>query len=369
MSTEHHMLSHILESGAALQRTLRASEDALQGLATHVRERECARVVLSGMGSSYTAARVAQPAFDELVREATHVLPCTELRHHAALLDERTLVVILSRSGERQHALDALNIAEQSGALTVAVTGVPGSSLARAATRNLLTAEGEEISFCNTKSVTATIGLLISLAIALSNRGTRDLAALRAALHEMPDVIDHGLEEASRQMPSLGELLHLDRLIVAGSGGNAGVAHELSLVLQESALVMTQWMDTGNVLHAPLTPLGRDWLVALMVTPDDAELSSDALRLVKAYGARTLGLVAADVSLEPSPDHVLPVPATPERLLWPLVYLPVLQLLTYHWTVARGFSPDTPERSQFLLAAVAPTSNGEPDERQPRAAM
>lgn len=364
-STDHpyHMRSYILENGAALDRTLRQSEASLQAVAAEAHARGCARIVLSGVGSSYTAASAAKLAFDDLVREPTYVIPTTELRYHGALLDEQTLVVVLSRSGERRRVLDGLSVAEESGAFTVAVTGAADSLMAQIAARTVLTAEGPEISFTKTKSVTAGIGVFLSLALALSNRDIDDLTGLRAALGRLPAAIDQTLDRAAPDVERLAGRLGCDRVIIAGTGPNAGVAMELALTLQESALVAAQWSDTGNLLHGPLCPLDENWLVALLVTPDDLQLSADTFRVVQALGARTLAVAPSDMTIEPAPDDTLRLTELPERILWPLLYLPILQLLTYHWTVARGLNPDSPSGSELMLNAMLPPGRAEPEAR------
>ena len=360
-SSPYHMLSYILENGAALERTLRGSEGELEGVAAQARARGLSRIVLSGVGSSYTAACAAKLAFDELVPEPTYVIPSTELRYHRALLDERTLVVVLSRSGERRRVLDGLGVAEESGAFTIAVTGAADSLMAQMAARSVVTAEGPEISFTKTKSVTAGIGVFLSLALALGSRANGDIVGLRNSLYALPALIDGALESAAPEVEALVEEFNFDRFIIAGTGPNAGTAMEMALTLQESALITTLWADTGNLLHGPLCPLDENWLVGLMVTADDLELSSDTFRVVQALGARTLAVLPPDVMPDPAPDHVLPVPSPRERIFWPLLYLPILQLLTYHWTVSRGLNPDAPAGSEVMLDAMLPPGRAEPE--------
>ena len=252
--------------------------------------------------------------------------------------------------------LDGLSVAEESGAFTVAVTGAADSLMAQIAARTVLTAEGPEISFTKTKSVTAGIGVFLSLALALSNRDIDDLTGLRAALGRLPAAIDQTLDRAAPDVERLAGRLGCDEVIIAGTGPNAGVAMELALTLQESALVAAQWSDTGNLLHGPLCPLDENWLVALLVTPDDLQLSADTFRVVQALGARTLAVAPSDMTIEPAPDDTLRLTELPERILWPLLYLPILQLLTYHWTVARGLNPDSPSGSELM-----PTRCSRPD--------
>jgi fructoselysine-6-P-deglycase FrlB-like protein len=356
------MLSYIKENGSALDRTLRQAQPSLDELAAEAYERDCKRVVLSGVGSSYTAAWAAKYAFDNLVGLPTYVLPSTELSYYPALFAPETLAVVLSRSGERRFVIDALDYAQKAGAFTVAVTGAAGSLMAQSAARVILTSEGPEASFPKTKSVTAGIGTFLGLALALMGKANERADQFRASLALAPTLIDQAVEMASDPVRVVTEtLLQCNRVIVAGTGGNSGAAMEMEVKLQESALVTTQWMDTGNLFHGPLCLLDDTWLVILLVTKEDAPLSSEAFRLVKSLGGRTLGLIPSGVRLETEPDYAIHLPTSPDRYVEALVYLPVLQLLAYHWTVAQGLDPDAPPGSDVILGALLPEGRLEPE--------
>jgi glucosamine--fructose-6-phosphate aminotransferase (isomerizing) len=319
-------------------------------------------VVLSGLGSSYTAALAARPAFDALVDIPTYVLPATEMSLNTSLLGPDALVVVLSRSGERKFVIDACRTAQQTGALTIAVTGAGDSLMARSAARVILTSEGPESSFPKTKSVTAGIGVFLALALALAE-DHQGAEGLRDALRLMGGLIGHTLQTTSSSVEGAVEaFLGCDRVIVAGTGGNTGAAMEIQIKLQESALVTTEGMDTGNLLHGPSCILDRNWLVALLVTADDAELSSETFQLVKAMEGRTLGIVPRDVVLDVQPDYSIQLPEPPHRLLEALCYLPVLQLLVYHWTIRKGLDPDSPPGKSVILNAIVPEGRKETDD-------
>lgn len=358
----YKMLSYIMENGPALQRSLFQAQQSINEIAMEARRRSCKRVVLSGLGSSYTAALAARPAFDALVDIPTYVLPSTEVASNTSLLGSDALVVVLSRSGERKFVIDACRTAQQTGALTIAVTGAGGSLMAQTATRVILTSEGPESSFPKTKSVIAGIGVFLALALALAE-DHEDAEGLRETLEMMPGLIGDTLQATASQVQEAVEhFLGCDRVIVAGTGGNAGAAMEMQIKLQESALVTTEGMDTGNLLHGPSCILDRNWLVTLLVTAEDAELASETFQLVKAMQGRTLGIVPHDVTLEVLPDVSIRLPEPPHRLLEALCYLPVLQLLVYHWTVRKGLDPDSPPGKSVILGAIVPAGRKETDD-------
>jgi glucosamine--fructose-6-phosphate aminotransferase (isomerizing) len=356
------MLSYVLENGSALERTIERSEPELRQVALEARARGCTRVVLSGVGSSYTAAWATKIAFDTLVDLPAYVLPTNELAYYPELVNDRALVVILSRSGERKRVIEGMRVADERNAFTVAVTGAPESLMAQLAARTVLTGEGPEASFPKTKSVTCGIGVFLSLALALSLH-EQEAATLRRELAVIPAAIDASLAAVAAEIEALSlRIGACDRLTVAGTAGNAGVAMEVALMFQESASLTTQWADTGNLFHGPLCPLDERWLVALMVAPEDAELVAETVGLVRAFSARSLVLAPPTVATAQfGADYLLPVADPGRRIFWPLLYLPVLQLLGYYWTVARGLDPDSPRGSDIILKALVPAGRQEPE--------
>ena len=357
-----YMHKYIFENGRALARTLAQSQDGIDEVARKAAERGCKRIVLSGFGSSYTAAWAAKPAFDRFVEIPTFVLPANELGYYPELVDEDALVAILSRSGERKWIIEGMRVAEQQKAFTVAITGAANSLMAQRAARTALTAEGPEISFPKTKSVTSGIGLFLSLALAISTRP--EAQSMRERLDDIPTVIDTTLAEVAERTEQLARQFgEHDRVIVGGTGGNTGIAMEFALTLQEAALVTTEWCDTGNLFHGPLCALDHRWLVVLMVTADDSEISSDTLDLVRSLGGKTLGVISSNSLLTVDPDDSLFVPEASDRIFSPLINLPVLQLLTYHWAVSRGVNPDAPPGSDRIIRALVPAGREEPEAR------
>ena len=300
----HKMFSYIMESGASLERTLSQATPAIREVADEARRRGCRRLVLTGVGSSYTAAVAAKPAFDNLVDIPAYVIPATELSYYPSLFNPETLVLLLSRSGERRLLVDALATAQSSGAFTVLLTGNGDSLMAQQATRVIVTAEGPEASFPKTKSVTAGIGVFLALALQLVGPPSDESVRVATALERSPALVNDALEMTVPVIEALGaKFSSCDRVIVSGTAGNTGVAMEMQVKLEESALVATQWMDTGNLLHGPLCLLDDNWLVIFLITERDLALSSDAMLLVRSLRGKALPLSRL-ICLMPSPQTI-----------------------------------------------------------------
>lgn len=364
--SSYHMIEYIHESPAALRRTLSENEAAVQSVVGQVRRDKLERIVVVGIGSSYTAAMIAAPVFRYHCALPVHILPATELWHYnRRLVDERTLVVVVSRSGERGWVVEALKDSIGRGAFGIAMTGVADSLLAQNARQVLLTQEGPEITFPKTKSVTSCAGLLMRLALALSPPGDEEATGRLEALLASPGGIKRVIDSLE---PSIRELVPKIRdqepVVVIGTGSNYGVALEMAVKLQETACVATQCDDTGNLLHGPLGAMTDRWLLISQVTAYDLAFNKQLLEVAGKFGARRLCIIEPGLELNGLTDEALTLPDRVDPLLAGLMYLPVLQMLTYYWALARDLNPDAPAAMRAILDAILPEGREEPELRQ-----
>ena len=362
----YHMIEYIREGPQALRRTLESNEAGIQSLIEEVRRRGIQRLVVSGVGSSFTAALMAAPIFRYHSSLPVHILPSTAHGYYASrLIDERSLVVVVSRSGERDWVVNALKEAVERGAYGVAMTGVADSLLAQQGQVTLLTQEGPEITFPKTKSVVTCAGLLMRLGLALASPDDEEalerLKTLRALPAKMEKTIGKAEPEIRSLMPSL---VPHKVVVVGGTGSNYGVAMEAAVKLQETAYVPTLADDTGNVFHGPLGPVDRDWLIIPLVTAMDLRLSKQLLQLAGRFGAHRMAVVEPGLDLEGLADFSVTIPERADPLLAALLFLPPMQLLTYYWTVARGMNPDEPSVMRDMLDAMLPPGREEPELRR-----
>lgn len=368
MTEKYHMIDYIHEGGEALRRTLEDNEEAVQSIIARVNEDGIERVIIAGIGSSHTAAMMAAPLFRYHSRPATHVIPATEVGHYASrLVDQKTLVVVVSRSGERSWVVNALRDVIARGAFGVAMTGVGDSLLAQSGKLVLLTGEGPEITFPKTKSVIACAGLLMRLALALADPDDREAAERLTTLRAMPQVIQRCVEQLEPQVQALIPVIQRHEVaLIGGTGSNYGVALEAAVKIQEAAYVTCLSDDTGNLLHGPLGPLSAKWLVVALVSAYDLQLSKEFLRLVGQLGAHRLSIIEPGLDLDGESDYTLTLPERVDSLLAALTFLPPIQLLTYYWTLANGRDPDSPDVMNILLKAFLPPGREEPDTQRAR---
>lgn len=364
METQYLMIGYIHENGAALNRTLEDNEASVRELAEWARSRTLERIILTGIGSSWTAIVAARLAYEKLVDIPTVALPATELPYYGQeLVNERTLPIVVSRSGERGYVVSALQRMAGLGAETVAMTGVADSLLAQEADRALITGEGPEITYPKTKSVISCMGLLIRLALELSSHPAKN--KLLEELKKCPQYIEETVAQTEPAVKAVvDEAKGLDKMVIAATGANIGAAEEGALKIQETAFLTTRAQDTGNLLHGYLCDFSEGWLITLLISEKDLRLSKETLRVLKALGARTLCITDPDLELDGLADHQIALPLTVSMIFEPLLFLPPLQLMTYYWTVTKGLNPDAPSTMRTVLDAILPPGREEPEFRK-----
>lgn len=363
MTHSYHMLDYIHQSPDALKRTLSSNEVKIERIASQVQERKIQRIIISGVGSSYTAGMIAAPVFMRVCALPTFLLPSTEIAaYQPGLIDSNTLIIAVSRSGERGWVVDSFNEAVRQGAMGVAITGNSEGLLAQNAPNLLVTSEGPEVSFPKTKSVITHAGMLVRLALALADPKDPAAATILKAFYAMPAQIEDILQACTPQVQGLmTELKKYRTMMLAGTLGNFGVALEGSLKMQEASGLVVVSNETGNMLHGSWGTITPDWLVALLVTGYDQTLAEINLRLAGKLGAKRLAIVEAGLDLGSLADYEITLPCKPERFLAGLAFLPPIQLLTYYWAVANGLDPDSPANESAVLKAMLPEGRQEPE--------
>ncbi len=305
-------------------------------------------VFLVGCGSAYHACMAARYGLERWVRLPVEVEIASELRARDPVLDDATLLVAVSQSGETMDTLQALQAAARRGARTLAVTNVVGSSLSRDADGVLYTRAGQEVGVAATKTFLAQLVALDLLALRMAG----DHAMLAAEEEERLIAVVGGLPELVRAALERGDEIESVAEKLSGSkdffflGRHVGypVALEGALKLKEIAYLRAEGFAAGELKHGPIALIRPGSIVVGVATrnPLWPKMMSNVAE-VKARGA-TVVLVAEDGDLETQEqaDHVLGVPAVAEPLFSPVVDAIPLQLLAYWLSRLAGHDVDRP---------------------------
>jgi len=363
MQLKYHMLDYIYESGTALEKTFHKNEDQLFQTARLMSDKGIEKLILTGLGSSYTAALMAHPLIQSHSPIPSLVVPSTDLDFYLEnFIGANTAVITISRSGERGWAVDGSKKCKDKGAMTIAVTGVENSLLAKNASIQWITQEGPEASFPKTKSVIACSGLMMLLGLALSEENDELVQEKIKNLHKMPQMINNTIKELDSQVREEIELINSHSvLVICGTGPNYGTALEGAIKLQETTGKITIGDNTGNFFHGPLTPLDSNWLIITLVHPGNIELNKQFIDLTEEMGAHTLCIADGQSARELSVANSLEFQSSIGEDMSPLIYLPGVQLINYHLAIEMGMNPDKPAVSKAILNAILPPGRSEPD--------
>jgi glucosamine--fructose-6-phosphate aminotransferase (isomerizing) len=305
------------------------------------------KVFVVGCGTSYHAGLVAKYAIERWTRLPVEIDIASEFRYRDPVLDERTLVVGVSQSGESIDTLAAFRYAKSLGASALAVCNVVDASMAREADAVLYTRAGPEICVAATKTFTAQMAVMEVLALYLAQiRETlpaTERAELLAALHRIPTQLEAVLGTEATVIDIAAQSDAVTSAFFLGRGAGFPMALEGALKLKEIAYVRAEGYPAGELKHGPIALVEPGVLVVGVATASAVrpKLLSN-IQEVRARGATVL-LVANEGDGEAAvlADHLVTVPETHE-LLAPLLDVVPLQFLAYHMAARRGHDIDQP---------------------------
>jgi glucosamine--fructose-6-phosphate aminotransferase (isomerizing) len=349
----HYMLKEIREQpdtvlDACRGRLRRADATAqLGGLNLTARQlRRVRRVVFAACGTSWHAALVGEYLIERFAHLPVEVEYASEFRYRNAPLDDRTLVFVLSQSGETADTLGALREAKRCGHPTLAIVNTVGSTIAREADGGIYLHAGPEVGVASTKAFSAQVAVLTLLALYLGRlrhlsfpAGLAVLDAIEAVPAALQRVLQTEplIEQAAARIAAARSALYLGRDI------HFPVALEGALKLKEISYIHAEGYPTAEMKHGPIA-LVDPQTPCVFVAPKGT-LHAKTLSNVEEVRARHGAVVAVgtegDDSLASLADAFLPIPDVPE-VVQPLVAVVPLQLLAYHVARLRGCDIDKP---------------------------
>lgn len=350
---EHFMLKEIMEQPRALKATIepriKNGEIVLEGFALSDTElRDINQIVITACGSAYHAGYVGRYIIEELCRVPVRAELASELRYSNPLINEHTLVIVISQSGETADTIAALKECKARGARTLAIVNVVGSTVAKLADSVLYTWAGPEIAVATTKGYTTQIAILDLLAVYMGkhlNRiDERRYGRLVNGICALPERCQRAIDLNS-QVTNLAERFH-DKLSLFYIGRNLdyAVSMEASLKLKEISYIHSEAYAAGELKHGTIALIDEEQLVVALAChkPLFDKLMSN-VKEVKARGAQVLALAQeSERRIFAEADEVLLVPEADELLL-PIPEIIPLQLFAYYVAKANGCDIDKPK--------------------------
>ncbi len=311
-------------------------------------------IKIAACGTSWHAGLAGKYMIEQLARIPVDVDYASEFRYRDPVMDEKTLLLVISQSGETADTIAALREAKELGARVLAICNVQGSMIVREADGTILTHAGPEIGVASTKAFTSQMIALYLLGLYLGqlrNTLTEDEARFHAQeLAELPVKLEHllndsdGIEELSKEFFRATDFLYL------GRGINFPVALEGALKLKEISYIHAEGYPAGEMKHGPNALIDERLPVLFINTREEGNRASE-LRYEKTHsnivevkareGIVISVLTEGDEMSSVVSDHVIEIPASSD-LLSPILSIIPLQLLAYHIAVRRGCDVDQP---------------------------
>ena len=349
---EHFMMKEIHEQPKAVRDTLNSIlHDGVIDLQTmgltEEEMRDTQQIYMIGCGSAYHVGVAAQYAVEDLAQVPVRVELASEFRYRRLLVGEKTLVVIISQSGETADSLAALRAAKEHGAKTLAIVNVVGSSIAREADHVLYTLAGPEIAVATTKAYSTQLAATYVLALAFAQaRGTvtaEEFKKLTVELATIPEKIEKLLEHKERIQWFASKRANMEHAFFIGRGLDYAAGLEGSLKMKEISYIHSEAYPAGELKHGTISLIEEDTLVIGLLTQQALyEKTLSNLLECKSRGAYLMALtMEGNYSIEDSADFVIYIPKTDSHFAPSLAVIP-LQLLGYYLSVSKGLDVDKP---------------------------
>ena len=305
------------------------------------------QIYIIGCGTAMHAGLAAKPMFEHLTHIPTQVDVASEFRYRDPLVDDRTLCIFISQSGETADTIAALRLAKAAGAATLAVSNVIGSSITREADYTVYTHAGPEIAVASTKAYMVQIAVMylfaFELALAVGNIDETECRRLVKLLQKTPEVITGILEHKEQTQYIASSLITADSLLYIGRGLDYALSMEGSLKLKEISYIHSESYAAGELKHGTISLITENMPVIAVATQKALrEKTISNIKEVKARGARVILVCRESDNVDPDAvDLKFGLPEF-DDLLMPMVAVVPLQLIAYYTSVLKGNDVDKP---------------------------
>ena len=349
---KHFMEKEIYEQPQAILNTIDGrvgGDDVLDnifGLGSSDIFKKVKRIQVVACGTSLHAGRVAANWFSSISELPTQIDYASEYRYRNPHVDEDSLLVTISQSGETADTLAALRYAKEKNYLsTLTICNVPTSSLARESDYSIFTNAGPEIGVASTKAFTTQLAALMLLALSLAksrNINPKLRTRVITAMRSLPDTVEETLKLKDTILEIAPEIANKDNALFLGRGIFYPIAKEGALKLKEISYIHAEAYPAGELKHGPLALIDENMpVIALAPESEIAEKLVSNLEEVKARGGTLYVFSDPSISMDLKSGKLINMPKC-DFLLTPIIYTIPLQILSYEVALLRGTDIDQP---------------------------
>lgn len=351
---EHFMIKEIHEQPKAIKATMssRISADSddikLDDIKLTKEDLDnINKIFIVACGTAYHAGMVGKYVIEKLARIPVEVDIASEFRYRNPIIDKKTLMIVISQSGETADTLAAMREGKSKGARVIAVTNVVGSTVAREAQDLLYTWAGPEIAVASTKAYTTQLVAMYIIALYLARLTGRmsveEYRKIRDAMLDLPQKAEEILKKKEELQKFASRTYMYKDIYYIGRGLDYAVALEGALKLKEISYIHADAYAAGELKHGPIALIEKGTpVIALSSQPDIYEKTVSNIKEVVTRGARVLGFTEEGrEDFEDTVDQVVYLPKT-LPILTPIIEVIPLQLLAYYTAVEKGCDVDKP---------------------------
>ncbi|MGB2697796.1 MAG: glutamine--fructose-6-phosphate transaminase (isomerizing) [Candidatus Zixiibacteriota bacterium] len=349
----HFMLKEIFEQSTTMQNAMRGRLNPeegmvrLNGLNLQYEElHHIDRIILSACGTSWHAALIGEYIIEEHASVPVEVEYASEFRYRSPIINDGTVVFVISQSGETADTLAAMREAKRKGATVLGVCNVVGSTIARETDGGVYIHAGPEIGVASTKAFTSQITVLTLLSVLLGrmrNMSVEKGKDIINELMEIPEKVRKILERKEHIKEIASQYYRKNNFLYLGRGLNFPVALEGALKLKEISYIHAEGYPAAEMKHGPIALIDENMPVVVIALRDSVyEKVLSNIQEIKARRGKIIALATeGDDDIKSRVDHVIYIPETIEQLT-PLLSIIPLQLLAYHMAVMRDCDVDQP---------------------------
>lgn len=349
---EHFMLKEMYEQPKAILDTfsprIKGDDIVIEELKMSDDEiRAIKKIMIVACGSANHTGMTSKYIFEGLARIPVEVDLASEFRYRNPILEEGTLVIVVSQSGETADSLAALREAQARGAKVLGIVNIVGSSIAREADNVMYTWAGPEIAVATTKAYSSQLIALYLLAMKFAHaRGTLDDAGLKEMLEDLqklPEQVELLLNNKNKIQKFANRYLAAKDVFFIGRGIDYAISMEGSLKLKEISYIHSEAYAAGELKHGTISLIEEGTLVAAVLTQEDLyKKMISNMEEVRTRGAFVMAVTnEGNTDVERVADYVIYIPETNRYFANSLAIIP-LQLFGYYVSVGRGCDVDKP---------------------------
>ena len=330
---EHFMMKEISDQLDTVQRAAKQDKKAIDFIVEEIKKSR--GIFFIGCGTSYHACLAASYVFSKVADMHVNVGLASEFPYYEHFLNEKSLIIAVSQSGETADLLEAVKAAKKKGSKVISLVNVMGSSLTRQSDRSLMLNAGPEISVASTKAYTSQLAILTMLAYSIAGKEKEGRTKLEYAWNMLHNLTSRSTRDRIKELAE--KLKDKNHIFLIGRGLQYSTALEAALKIKEVSYIHAEAFAAAELKHGPIALVENGTPCIVFISEDNEKQTLSNAMEIKSRGGYIIGVAPKNNEIF---DFWLKVPeANSEN---PIVQIVPMQILAYQLAVLKGIDPDRP---------------------------